>query len=100
MAQNSNPQLPLDEEVELSPGFFVERRSFLTVFGGLALAMMPGVIARAALEESSDNNISFDQFLAQANPLAQKLIGDISLSGRGRELALRKSPLLIRGEAA
>ena len=82
MGQNTSIELPIDEEVEVSPGFIVERRSFMAVFSGMSLAMMPGVIARAAIEESSDKNISFDQFLAEANPLAQKLIGDTSISGQ------------------
>ncbi|MBT5187222.1 MAG: hypothetical protein HOH19_00775 [Kordiimonadaceae bacterium] len=87
MKQNSNTELPIDEEVEVSPGFIVERRSFMAVFGGMSLAMLSGTIAKAAIEESSDKNISFDQFLAQANPLAQKLVGDTSISGQ--ELYLR-----------
>jgi len=86
MTQYSNEPLPLDEEVELSPGFIVKRRSFMAVFGGMSLVMFPGMFARAAIEEIVDNNISFDQFLAEANPLAQKLVGDTSLSGQDRYL--------------
>jgi|TARA_R110002073_G_scaffold26638_1_gene87156 hypothetical protein len=86
MAQNSTSELPIDEEVEVSSGLFVERRSFMAIFAGMALTMMSDLKARAAIEEIADNNISFDQFLAEANPLAQKLIGDTSLSGQDRYL--------------
>ncbi len=82
MGQKSNIQLPIDEEIEVSPGFIVERRSFMAVFGGMSFAMLPGVIAKAAIEENADKNISFDQFLAEANPLAKKLITDTSISGQ------------------
>ena len=86
MAQNSTSELPIDEEVEVTSGLFVERRSFMAIFAGMALTMMSDLKARAAIEEIADNNISFDQFLAEANPLAQKLIGDTSLSGQDRYL--------------
>jgi len=86
MSDNLINQLPVDEEVEVSPGLFVERRSFMTIFGGAALAMMSNINALAAIEESADKNISFEQFLAEANPLAQKLVGDISPTGQDRYL--------------
>lgn len=86
MSQNSDTQLPIDEEVEVSPGLFVERRSFMAVFGGMALTMVSNLNARAAIEESVDKNLSFEQFLSEANPLAQRLVGDISVSGQDRYL--------------
>jgi len=86
MSQNSYTLLPIDEEVEVSPGLFVERRSFMAVFGGMALTMVSNLNARAAIEESVDKKLSFEQFLSEANPLAQRLVGDISASGQDRYL--------------
>jgi quercetin dioxygenase-like cupin family protein len=77
---------PCDEEVEVSPGFFIERRSVLSGLGGVLLGLMSGAESFAALSEGTDEDLSFDQFLAQANPLAQSLVGDVSASGQDRYL--------------
>jgi hypothetical protein len=61
--------LPFDEEVEVAPGFFIERRSVLSGLGGILLGLMSGAESFAALSEGIDEDLSFDQFLTRANPL-------------------------------
>lgn len=86
MSNISGSELPLDEEVEVGNGVFVERRSFMAVFGAAALTLLPGLKAHAAIEEEIDRNLSFDAFIAEANPVAQKLVQDVSISGQDRYL--------------
>jgi quercetin dioxygenase-like cupin family protein len=75
---NNNPPLPLNEEVELSPGLIVERRSLLGSLGGLLICGLPGLARATAL--------SFGEFIAVANPLAQELATDTTRSGQDHYL--------------
>ncbi len=77
MKNNDKPSLPLNEEVEVSPGFVIERRSMLAGLGALAAAGIPA-LSRAA-------GMTFAEFLAAANPVARELVGDAS--------ALRTMPM-------
>jgi quercetin dioxygenase-like cupin family protein len=76
--KNTNPPLPLNEEVEVSPGFIVERRTVLKGLGGLVTVGLP-IAAQSA-------ELSFEEFLAAANPLAGRLIVDTSDSGQDHYL--------------
>lgn len=78
MKNNDKPALPLNEEVEVSPGFVIERRSVLAGLGALAAAGIPGLSPAAGM--------SFAEFLAAANPVARELVGDASTPGQDRYL--------------
>lgn len=65
-------------EEELSPGLFIERRSVLTGIAGMFLCMIPAARAFAAADDEISAALSFEQFLAQANPLAKGLVEDAS----------------------
>ena len=74
------------EEEQVSPGFFIQRRSVLTGLGGFTLGIIPAAAMFAAEVEESVGVVTFEQFLAQANPLAQDLVRDASMSGQDRYL--------------
>lgn len=82
MSRSPGIELPIGEEIEVSPGYLVERRSLIAVLGGMLLGLTPGTRSIAAVGDE----FSFEQFLAQANPLAQSLIGDKSTSGQDKYL--------------
>lgn len=86
MKRNARTELPLDEEVEVAPGFFVERRSVLKALGGLAAGTTPLAGAIAQEVESSVDGISFEEFLASANPIAKELVADMSAAGQDHYL--------------
>lgn len=86
MSRQTGSRLPLDEEVEASPGFFVERRSVLKALGGLAAVSIPLAEAIAQDLGTSSNGISFEQFLARANPIAKELVSDMSAAGQDHYL--------------
>lgn len=86
MTRNSKLVSPIDEEIEVSPGFFIERRSLLAGLGGMLLGITPAAELIAALNENIDEGLSFEQFLAQANPVAQRLLGNASVSGQDKYL--------------
>ena len=86
MTRKPESMLPYDEEVEVSPGFFIKRRSALVGLGGFLLSLAPSAKSFATLSEFVNEDLPFDQFLAQANPLAQRLVGDVSASGQYRYL--------------
>jgi hypothetical protein len=75
---NSRAPLLLNEAVEISPGYIVERRSVLAGLGALLLAQL-ALPSRAA-------TLSFADFLAEANPLARELVTDASAEGQDRYL--------------
>ena len=66
------------EEIEVAPGFFVERRSVLLGICGFLATAWPNVGRSAAL--------SYEEFLAKANPLAQSLIPDKTRAGQDHYL--------------
>ena len=78
MKNKKKPALPLNEEVEVSPGLIVERRSVLSGILALIACGKAGLVNAA--------NISFADFLASANPLAQDLIGDVTADGQDQYL--------------
>jgi quercetin dioxygenase-like cupin family protein len=73
-------------EEEVSPGLFIERRTVLTGIGGMILGMIPAARVFAAAGDDVPGSISFEQFLAQANPIAKDLVGDVSSGGQDRYL--------------
>ena len=74
--------VPFDEEVEISPGFIVERRSVLTGLASLILAGIPGSRALAQAAGAT----GYSNFLQGANAMAQNFVGDTSESGQDRYL--------------
>lgn len=77
--------LEIGETTEISPGVVVERRCFMkslaVALGSLAI---PGTaMARLA---SSDQRLSYEEFLKEVIPVAKKLVGDTSLAGQQRYL--------------
>jgi len=74
--------LPFDEEVEISPGFIVKRRSVIT---GLGSAMLTAVCELALSAQTGVDN-AFAAFLEEANPTAKSLIADTTTSGQIRYL--------------
>lgn len=83
MNDNYEELLPLNEEIEVSEGVFIKRRTILT--GGLGLIGLAPFF-RAFAQSTSLGQISFDQFLAEANPLTKSLIGDTSTGGQDNYL--------------
>ncbi len=75
-------QLPFDEEIEISPGFIVERRSILVGIGGAFLAALPTVKTLA----QSTGDAAILEFLMRANPVARELIADTTAAGQDRYL--------------
>lgn len=73
-------------EEEIAPGLFVQRRKLLCGVGGIMLGMIPAARSFAAAEDDASGALTFEQFLAQANPVAQDLVGDVSLGGQDRYL--------------
>lgn len=78
-------ELEIGEEREISPGLIVQRRSFVATFAGLLAASSVGA-ARARAMDLADASLSFERFLAEANPLAHQLVGDTSVTGQDRYL--------------
>ncbi|MFP4004781.1 MAG: hypothetical protein ACLFV8_13470, partial [Alphaproteobacteria bacterium] len=76
--------LPLNEEVELEPGFIVRRRSLLGLIPAAA-CLAPSVVsggARANPASAAAGRLSFERFLAKANPVAASLVQDTSREGQ------------------
>ena len=88
-------ELPMDEEVEAGPGFFVERRSVVKALGGLAAAFAPLASAVAQEADLPTGGISFEEFLAKANPIAKNLVSDMSAAGQ--DFYLRSVAALAAG---
>ncbi|MGI9205349.1 MAG: hypothetical protein ACR2Q3_15140 [Woeseiaceae bacterium] len=82
MSQVPPVELPIGEEIAVSPGEFFERRSLLVALGGILLGLMPGIRSIAA----PGNEVSFKEFLSRANPLAQRLVDDQSVTGQDKYL--------------
>ena len=78
MQNNNKPSPPLNEEVEVSPGFIVERRSVLAGISALIACGQPW-LAKAA-------GLSYSEFLATANPLARDLVRDSTADGQDQYL--------------
>jgi len=66
------------EEIEVSPGFIIERRSVLAGLGGLLAGGIP-LPSHAAM-------LSFAEFLVEANTVAGDLVADTSGAGQDRYL--------------
>ncbi len=78
--------LPIGESVETNAGVVVERRCALkTIATLLSAAVVPGVLpVRAHAAESK--TLSVEEFIAEAVPVAEALIGDTTLAGQDRYL--------------
>ena len=74
--------LPFDEEVEVSPGLVVERRSVLTGLVGIIMAGIPGAGAIAQLVRADP----YAEFLKGANAMAKSLVADATAAGQDRYL--------------
>ena len=80
------PDLEIGEQTEIEPGVVVERRSlFKTIGAALALLSLPRLEAANATE-IANNELSFAEFLALANPIAKTLVADTSIVGQDRYL--------------
>jgi hypothetical protein len=75
-------ELPIDEEVEVSPGLIVKRRSVLTGLSGIVMAGMPGAHAIAQLAEVDP----YAKFLESANAMAGNFVSDTTPAGQDRYL--------------
>ncbi len=83
MAEDTDEHaLPLNEEVELEPGFIVKRRSVFGLIPAacMASALLPGTAQTAAAEAAG--RLTYSDFLAKANPLAGSLVQDNSREGQ------------------
>lgn len=77
--------LEIGETAQVSAGVAVERRCFLkTVAIALGALSIPG-IATARLA-TSDERLTYEEFLKEVAPVAKKLVGDTSLAGQQRYL--------------
>jgi len=77
--------LEIGETAQVSPGVVVERRCFLKsvalAVGGLSI---PGIaIGHLA---TSDERLTYEEFLREVVPVAKKLVSDTSLAGQQRYL--------------
>jgi len=84
MSRIPDLELPIGEEVSVSPADFLERRSLIVALGGMLLGLAPG--SRSLAASARRNEVSFEDFLARANPLAQSLVEDQSASGQNKYL--------------
>jgi hypothetical protein len=75
-------ELPFDEEVEVSPGLIVQRRSVLAGLGGIFLA---GVPVTNAIGQATGVD-PYRTFLDSANTMAQQSVADTSVGGQDRYL--------------
>lgn len=78
-----------DEAIECSPGNFTQRRLTLAGLGSLLLgASFPSswLTTRTEAADLGNEELSFEQFLAEANPVANRLVKDTSPSGQDRYL--------------
>lgn len=67
-------------------GCLIERRAVIAGLGGAILSAIPGSGVFAAADGGADDALSFEQFLALANPLAAELVGNDSAAGQVRYL--------------
>lgn len=93
MPRNPLIEIPVGEEISVSPADFLERRSLIVALGGLLLGLAPGTRSLAA----TGDEVTFKEFLSRANPLAQSLVGD--QSDAGQEKYLRSIAALAAGLA-
>ena len=77
--------LEIGETTEISPGVVVERRCFMK---SLAVALGSLAIPGAAMTRlaSSDQRLTYEEFLKEVIPVAKKLVGDTSFAGQQRYL--------------
>lgn len=78
--------LEVDEERVVAPGVTVARRTFAFTALGLMAAALPIGAQRARAQKLARASLTFEEFLAEAKPLAAALIGDTSLTGQSRYL--------------
>ena len=74
-------QLPLNEEVEVSPGFLIERRQF--VAASIAVLYSGSLLASSGAQQ---DELDFETFLALASVVAGQIVDDKSPEGQDRYL--------------
>jgi len=79
-------EVELGEERQVAPGLWVARRSFVSTLATLFALTAPSIGARAKAEDLGRAGLSFEEFLAEANPLARQLVSDSSPMGQDRLL--------------
>ncbi len=78
-------ELHIGETAMISPGVVVERRCFLrTVAVALGALSIPGVAK--AHPASTDERLTYEEFLTEVVPVVKKLVGNTSLTGQQRYL--------------
>jgi hypothetical protein len=78
--------LEIGEERYLGDGYYVERRSFVKLVSAVLTAGFAEGPAALMAKDIARSTLSFEEFLAVANPLAKSLLADTSLSGQDRYL--------------
>ena len=69
----------------VEPGVLIVRRTFAYTVAALMVSASVGG-QRAQAQELTNASLTFEQFLAEANPLAQQLKGDVTRVGQARYL--------------
>lgn len=87
--------LEIGESREIAPGVTVERRSVIQLLTGAAAALALPLTPRLLAGETARGTLTFDEFLAEANPIAGKLVADTTLAGQDRYL-LTLASLAVR----
>jgi len=78
--------LPLNESCATALGVRVERRCFFAVSAAAIAAAVAPVGAFARRTRESRAPLTYDEFLAEAVPMAKKLVGDTTLFGQDQYL--------------
>lgn len=79
-------EIEIDEVRCIAPGVTVARRSFAVTVLGLMAAALPAGAQQARAQTLAAASLTFEEFLAEAKPLAAGLVGDVSLVGQSRYL--------------
>lgn len=86
MIDESTDELPLGRAVQVEPGVWVERRSFLAVTAQALAAA--GLVPRTAYARlGATDLISFEEFLGEVLPEARRLVADTSPAGQDAYLS-------------
>lgn len=78
--------LEVGEVRRVAPGVSIARRTFAVTVLGLMASVLPSSVQRARARTLARASLTFEEFLAEAKPLASELVGDNSLVGQSRYL--------------